>query len=149
MIRAVHIILLLLSTLLAGCVTDQSTPTARAVGPGQAAITISRPSAFYGAGMAVDIDANGSRIASVASGGSYTGPLPPGPVVLTATCWSSPGGYTVRFNAVAGKRYAFEVSPRSEQIAATAIGGVIGLAADTAANRDTSGSFKITAVPGS
>lgn len=103
--------------------------------------------------MAVDIDANGSRIASLSSGGSYTGPLPPGPVVLTATCWSSPGKrhrpLQRSFNAVAGKRYAFEVSPRGEQFAAAVIGGVIGLAADTAANGVTSGSFKITGAPGS
>jgi hypothetical protein len=139
--------LLLLSTLLAGCVTDQSTPMVRAVGPGQAAITISRANSLYGAAMAVDIDANGSRIASLSSGGSYTGPLPPGPVVLTATCSSSPGSYTVRYNAVASRRYAFEVSPRGEQFAAAVLGGIIGLAADTAANGETSGSFKITAVP--
>ncbi|SHJ65472.1 hypothetical protein SAMN05444159_1152 [Bradyrhizobium lablabi] len=149
MTRTIHVILLLLSTLLAGCVTDQSMPSAVAIGPGQAAIAITRPSAWYGAALAVDIDANGSKIASLESGGSYTGPLPPGPVVLTVTSWSSPGRYVIRFNAQAGKRYAFVVSPRNEQMAATAIGGVIGLAADTAANGETSGAFQITAVPSS
>jgi hypothetical protein len=143
------LILLLLSTLLAGCVTDQSMPSVVAVSRGQATITMTRPNGWYGSAVAVDIDANGAKIASLAAGGSYTGPLPPGPVTLTATCWSSPGRYTIRFNAEPGKRYAFEVSPRTEQLAATAIGGVIGLAADTAANGETSGAFKITAVPSS
>jgi hypothetical protein len=145
--RAIHVIPLLLSALLGGCVTDQSMPSALPIGAGQAAITITRPNGWYGAAVTVDIDANGSKVASLSAGGSYTGPLPPGPATLTATCWSSPGRYTIHFNAEAGKRYAFEVSARGEQFAATAIGGVIGLAADTAVNGETSGAFKITPVP--
>ena len=149
MTRTIQVILLLLSTLLAGCVTDQSVPSALAISSSQAGITLSRPNAWYGAAVSVDIDANGTKIASLAAGGSYTGPLPPGPVTLTATSWSSPGRYTIHFTAIAGKRYAFEISPRSEQFAATAIGGVVGLAVDTAANGDTSGAFKITPAPSS
>jgi hypothetical protein len=146
MIRAIQAIMLLLA--LAGCVTDGSVASGSPVAPGQASITISRPNGWYGAAVSVDIDANGARIASLAAGGSYTGPVSRGPVTLTATSWSSPGRYTVRFNAEPGKRYAFAVSARNDQIVATAVAGVIGLAADTAINGETSGAFQITAVPG-
>jgi hypothetical protein len=146
MTRAFHAILLLPLTFLAGCMTNDTAPSVMPVARGQASVTIGRPNTWYGAAVSVDIDANGARIASLAAGGSYTGPVPPGPVTLTATCWSSPGRYTIHFNAEAGRSYAFEVSSRNEQIAATAAFGVIGLAADTAINEDTSGAFKITAL---
>jgi len=146
MIRAIQAIMLPLA--LAGCVTDGSVASVIPVAPGQASIAISRANGWYGSAVTVDIDANGARIASLASGGSYTGPVSPGPVILTAMSWSSPGRYTVRFNAEPGKRYAFAVSARNDQIVATAVAGVIGLAADTAINGETSGAFQITAVPG-
>ena len=149
MTQAIQAIKLLpLALLLAGCVTDGPITSALPVAAGQATVTVSRPNGWYGAAVAVDIDANGAKIASLAAGGSYTGPVHPGPVTLTATCWSSPGRYTIHFNAEAGKRYAFEVSSRNEQIAAAAVGGIVGLAVDTAANGETSGAFQITAVPG-
>jgi hypothetical protein len=149
MVRAIQAILFLSLLAFAGCVTDQVAPQANYVAPGQASLAISRPNGWYGSAVAVDIDANGARIASLAAGGSYTGPVPPGPVILTATCWSSPGRYTIRFNAEPGKRYAFAISARDDQVAAAALGGVIGLAADTAINGEKSGAFQITAVPGS
>jgi hypothetical protein len=76
----------------------------------------------------------------------------PGPTVLTVTCWCGPGRYSVKFNAEPGKSYRFLVSPRGEQFAAemvgTAAGGVIGgmagVAIDTADNGDNSGTFQIT-----
>jgi hypothetical protein len=147
MIRAIQSIMLLL--MLAGCVTDGPLASVVPVAPGQASITISRANGWYGSAVTVDIDANGAKIASLAAGGSYTGPVSPGPVTLTATSWSSPGRYTVRFKADPGKRYAFAVSARDDQVVATAVGGVIGLVADTAINGETSGAFQITAVPGS
>jgi hypothetical protein len=73
-------------------------------------------------------------------------------VVLTVSCWCGPGSYTVKFNAEAGKTYAFAVSPRGEQFAAEmtgavgggAFGSLVGVAADTSANGEQSGTFKIT-----
>jgi len=93
--------MLLPLALLAGCVTDGPLTSALPVATSQASITVSRPNGWYGAPVSVDIDANGAKIASLAAGGSYTGPVPPSPVILTATCWSSPGRYTIRFNAEA------------------------------------------------
>jgi hypothetical protein len=147
MSRTIQAIMLLsMLVVLTACVTNDNAPSAMPVARGQASVTIGRPNGWYGAAVAVDIEANGTRIASLAAGGTYTGPVPPGPVTLTATCWSSPGRYTIHFNAEAGKRYDFEVSSRNEQIAASVAFGVVGLVADTAINESTSGAFKITAV---
>ena len=109
-------------------------------------VTITRESAYYASAVPVDLDVNGARIASIPNGGSYSGPLPEGPVTMSATSWSSPGRFTIRFNAQAGKRYAFELSPRGEQVFATVAFGMVGLAADTIAHDETSGAFKITEV---
>ncbi len=141
--RAVTLLALVVLT---ACVTNDTAPTVLAVGPGQASIAISRTNGWYASGVPVDLEVNGAKLTSLAIGGSYTGPLPPGPVTLTATCWCGPGRYTVRFDAVAGKRYTFEVSPREEQFGSQLVFGVVGLAADTIANQDTSGTFKITAL---
>jgi hypothetical protein len=144
--RAIQAIMLLMLAGLTACVTNDTAPSVLPVARGQASVTISRPNAWYGAAVAVDIDANGARLASLAAGGSFTGPVPPGPVTLTVTCWSSPGRYTIHFNAEAGRRYAFEVSGRDEQVVATVAFGLIGAVADTVINDETSGAFKIAAV---
>jgi hypothetical protein len=60
--------------------------------------------------------------------------------------WSSPGRYSVRFNAEPGKKYSFVLSPRGEQFAAQAVGGLVGLAVDTSMNGDASCAFKITPI---
>src|SRR5665213_263063 len=140
------ILLLLMPVVLTACVTSDVAPTVVPVARGQASVTINRPDAYYASAVPAELDVNGARITRLASGGSYTGPIPSGPVTLTATSWSSPGRYTVRFNAEPGRRYAFEVAPRNEQMAATFVFGVVGLAADTVAHDETSGAFKITAV---
>lgn len=150
LVRAFRILLVLPLAFLPGCVTDQSGQSLAVASPvarGQATVAITRPGGWYSSAVAVDIEANGTRIASIDNGGSYTGPVAPGPVTLTATSWSSPGRYSVHFNAEPGKRYAFAVTPRDEQAAVMFIGGVVGLAADTIANGETSGAFKIIAAP--
>ena len=113
--RAFRILLVLPLAFLPGCVTDQSGQSLAVASPvarGQATVAITRPGGWYISAVAVDIEANGTRIASIDNGGSYTGPVAPGPVTLTATSWSSPGRYSVHFNAEPGKRYAFAVTPR-------------------------------------
>ena len=139
---------LLLSALLAGCVTDQAAqaPSAAPIAPGQAALTLSRTNGFYASGVSADINANGVRIASLGRGETFSGGIKPGPVVLSVTSWSGPGQYVVRFNAEPGKRYAFEISPRDEQFGIAVIGGMVGVIADTAINGENSGAFKIAAV---
>ena len=66
---------------------------------------------------------------------------------LTVSHWSSPGQYTLRFNAEANKRYAFQISPRSEQMLAGMAVGLVGVFADTAINgAEQSGTFRIIQV---
>jgi len=145
-VRAIQVVVLSMLVGLTACVTNDTAPTVLPVARGQASVTISRPNGWYGAVVAVDIQANGVKFASIPAGGSFTGPVPPGPVTLTATSWSSPGRYTIRFNAVAGRQYAFEVSGRDEQVVAGVAFGLIGVMADTVINEETSGAFKITAI---
>jgi hypothetical protein len=147
--------LCLASATLAGCVTDQSAAApaanaapAAAIAAGQAIVTITRTDSFQAAGLSVEVTANGAKFASVDNGATFTGGINPGPVTLTVSHWSSPGQYTVRFNAEAGKRYAFQISPRSEQMLAGIAVGFAGVLADTAINgAEQSGTFKIVAVP--
>jgi hypothetical protein len=150
---ALHSSLLLISILLAGCVTDQSAPpVASTIAPvprGQAGITITRLSGYYGFLAAADIEANGTKIASLDKGGAtFSGSVPPGPVTLTVSCACDLARYSIHFKAQAGKHYAFEVSPRNEQYAAIVFGGLVGYVADTAINGENSGTFKIVEVPG-
>jgi hypothetical protein len=143
-------LLCLASANLAGCVTDQSaTATAApvAIPPGQAVVTITRAEGFQGSLMSATVDANGARLASIANGAAFTGGIKPGPVTLTVSMWGSPGGYTVRFNAEPGKRYAFEITPRSELMVAGLAAGTLGVFAEAAINGEQSGPFKLVAVP--
>jgi hypothetical protein len=147
--------LCLTSANLAGCVTDQSATaaaappaTTAAVAPGQATVTITRTDSYQAALLDVEVTANGAKFASIANGATFTGGINPGPVTLSVSHWSSPGGFTTRFNAEAGKRYAFQISPRAEQLVAGLAVGLVGVVADTAINgAEQSGTFKIVAVP--
>jgi hypothetical protein len=140
---------LLVAGMLGGCVTDQTTAAAPTViPPGQATVIIRRADSFQGSLITADVDANGVRFASIANGATFTGGINPGPVILSVSKWSTPGQYVVRFNAVAGKRYAFEISPRSELAIAGIAAGMVGVVADTVINgENTSGPFKIVQVP--
>jgi hypothetical protein len=128
----------------AGCDTDSVAPSVVAPAPGQAMLTVSRPAAMYGLAVKADVAFNGAHFASLGNGETYSAGVPSGAGVLTVSCWCSPGSYTTKFKAEAGRTYAFAVSPRGEQFAAQMAGGLIGLAADTSENGEQSGAFKIT-----
>lgn len=98
----------------------------------------------YAAIAGADVALNGSKIASLALGQSYSGAVAPGPNVLTVSCWCGPGSYSASFTAAPGQRYAFTVAPRWTAAGAAAAGGIVGVAADAAANGDRSGPFVIT-----
>jgi len=142
--------------MLAGCVTDQTTAATAdtaanaapaAIAPGQAIVTITRTDSYQAAGLTVEVTANGAKFASIDNGATFTGGIKPGPVTLTVSHWSSPGQYTLRFNAEANKRYAFQISPRSEQMLAGMAVGLVGVFADTAINgAEQSGTFRIIQV---
>lgn len=141
--------LLLASGMLGGCVTDQ-TATANAapvaIPPGRALLTISRVNNYAGALVPVRISANGAEFASLGLGESFTGAIKPGAMTLTTSMWSTPGSFTVHFNAEAGKRYAFELQPRTAGLA-WAAAGIVGSVVDAAANGEQSGPYKLVEVP--
>jgi hypothetical protein len=110
---------------------------------GRASITVTRPDGLYAALTAVDVELNGVRVAKLDNGGTFKAAIPPGNTTLGVTIWSSPGRYKISFKAVPGKRYAFVVTPRGEQMVAGLLGGLAGMMIDTAVN-ENSGAFKIT-----
>jgi hypothetical protein len=140
--------LCLASADLAGCVTDQAAANVApaAIPPGQALLTISRVNNYYGALVPVGVTANGASFASLGLGESFTGGIKPGPVTLTTSMWSTPGSFTVHFNAEPGKRYAFELQPRTAGLA-WASAGIIGSVVDAAANAEQSGPYKLVELP--
>jgi len=128
---------------LASC-TESNAPSEVASAPGQTSLTITRSHDLMAVAAPASVDVNGAKFADLALGQSYTAPLRPGPTVLTATCWCGPGRYSVSFNAEAGKIYRFLISPRGAQLAAQVTGGLIGVAVESGANGDRSGTFQIT-----
>jgi hypothetical protein len=132
---------------LGGCAAASSAPTSTATqtppSAGMARVTVTRSNAPYSLLAPVAIDLNGTRIASLGIGESYSTSIAPGEAIVAASVWSSPGRYSVKFTAEPGKDYAFLVSPRGEQLVAGMAGGMIGVAIDTAVN-ENSGPFKIT-----
>ena len=145
----------------AGCAAQPAAPLVNAVAPGQARITIARET-LPGPPVMIDdidgghvaevapalIDVNDAHVADLAPGQTYTGGVPPGPTSVTATGATEPGHYKVKFNAVAGKTYAFHVSPGTDatHVVALMAGGVAGRIIEAAAKGDTGGPYKITQV---
>jgi hypothetical protein len=152
--RLLPIAAVALALALTGCVTDQS-PTSVAAEPaagpiprGQAAITVTRVESMFAKAVAADVEVNGTKFASLDQGATFTGFVRPGPVALSVSCWCGPGSYTVNFKAEAGRRYAYQISSRDQQAGATFAFGMVGLAVDTVANGEKSGTFKLTEVAG-
>lgn len=137
----------LIAISVAGCASQPAQPIVSAVAPGQAKISIIRTDTGpYIGPSTVQISVNGNHLTDLAPGQSYTGGVPRGPVTLTLTQSGDIGHYNLEFNAVPGKTYAFEVSPRVEPRVAVALGGLAGVLLEEAASGDHSGGFKITPV---
>ena len=117
-----------LFALLAGCVTDGAAPLATPVAPGQASITITRSSDLLFVAAPAYVELNGSRIASLGRGETYSGGVPPGSATLTVSTWSTPGATSYQFNIEPGKSYRFTVSPRGENFGASMAAGLVGQA---------------------
>jgi hypothetical protein len=117
---------LILALALAGCqtVADAGPPATPA--PGQASLTIARSSNPLYLAAAASVDVNGVNFASLPVGGSHTGAIAPGPTVITASAWSAPGRYSIRFNAEPGKSYRVVVTPRGAPMLAGMAGGIVG-----------------------
>jgi len=151
---------LLIAVWCAGCAAQPAAPLVNAVAPGQARITITRE-ALPGPPVVIDdingghvaevaaaaIDVNDAHVADLVPGQTYIGGVAPGPTSVTATGTGYPGHYTVKFNAVAGKTYAFQVAPRTDASHTVAmIMGALPAAIEATAKGDEGGLYKITQV---
>ena len=121
-------ILLLQLAVLVGCVTDGATPSAHAIAPGQATISITRSNDLLYVAAPASVELNGAKVASLGRGETYSGGVGPGPAVITVSTWSTPGSTSYRFNVEPGKTYRFTVSPRGANFAAGMVGGLVGAA---------------------
>lgn len=151
---------LLMAVWCAGCAAQPTLPLVNAVAPGQARITITRE-ALPGPPVIIDdingghvaetaaalIDVNDTHVADLAPGQTYVGGVSPGPTSVTAAGTGNPGHYTVKFNAVAGKTYAFQVAPRAEASRTVAtVMGALPAAIEATAKGDVGGPYKLTQV---
>jgi hypothetical protein len=151
---------LLVAVWCAGCAAQPTLPLVNAVAPGQARITVTRE-ALPGPPVIIDdingghvaempaalIDVNEAHVADLQPGQTYVGGVPPGPTSVTATGTAEPGHYVVKFNAVAGKTYAFQVAPRTDATRKVAmVLGTLPAVIEATAKGETGGPFKITQV---
>ena len=140
----------LIAMALAGCGSDGKETAALALTPvpsGKARITLTRASTIVYSGCPATIMLGTAKVADIANGGQAIIDVPAGENVLTASCWSYPGIFTVKFKAAAGQKYAFEVAPRDGSIGTAVLFGAIGGAIDASVN-ENSGAFQIGAAKG-
>jgi hypothetical protein len=150
---------LLLAVWCAGCSAQPPAHLVNAVAPGQARITITRDPLPPGPPVMVDdidgshpaeappalIDINEAHIGNLAPGQTYVGGVPPGPIAITASGMMEAGTYTRRFDAVAGKTYAFQVSTRTDMSRRVArLFGLTGVIVEAASLGERGGPFTIT-----
>ena len=132
---------------LGGCGSDGKETAALALTPvptGKARIILTRVSAIVYSGCPATIMRGAEKAADIANGGQAIIDVPAGENTLTASCWSYPGNFTVKFKAAAGQKYAFEVAPRDGSIGTAVLFGAIGGAIDASVN-ENSGAFQIGA----
>ncbi|HEX4409911.1 MAG TPA: hypothetical protein VH206_14155 [Xanthobacteraceae bacterium] len=122
----------------------QSTAPATAAGPARLSITRVDGSSLFGS--TVHIAVNDVKVADLAEGQTYKGGLRTGPVSVTVSGTADIGQYIVRFNAVPGRTYAFQVSKRTQHTVAGIVGGLAGLLVETAVSGEHAGSYQLTPV---
>jgi hypothetical protein len=131
---------------LAGCASADAVDTAALaktpIAAGKARVTITRVSALQYAAAPATITLNGQKVASVASGDTAIIDVPAGANVLAASAWSYPGEFFVKLNAVPGKNYALEISPRAGSLGPSILLGPIGGMIDAGAN-ENAGAFEM------
>ena len=153
---------LLLAVWCAGCSMQPPAQLVNAVAPGQAKISITRDPLPPGPPVMVDsidgphpaeappalIDINEAHIGNLAPGQTYVGGVAPGPTAITVTGMMEAGNYVLRFDAVPGKTYAFQVSPRTDMSRrlAPAVLGLTGAVVEAAVMGERGGPFKVTQI---
>lgn len=145
--RVARAVVVLGALALGGCGSSGAETAALAltpVPPGKARITIERPSTIVYVGCPANIKRGGQEVASIASGGKAVFDVPAGETVLSASCWSYPGDFALKFKAEAGRTYALEVAPRQDSIGTAVLFGAIGGAIEASVSQN-SGAFQLKA----
>jgi hypothetical protein len=152
---------LLLAVCCGGCSAQPPAQLVNAVAPGQAKISITRGPLPPGPPVIVYsidgprpaeappalIDINEAHIGNLAPGQTYVGGVAPVPIAITVTGMMEAGNYVLRFDAVAGKTYAFQLSPRTSITHNVApMFGFTGRVVEAAVMGERGGPFKITQV---
>ena len=109
---------------------------------GKARITINRPSTLVYAGCPANIKTGAQEVASIANGGQTLFDVPAGDTAITASCWSYPGNYTLRFKAEAGRTYALDIGPRQGSVGTAVLLGAVGGAIEASVS-ENSGAFEL------
>ena len=135
-------IMLLLLANLAGDLTLASAAAAPPGAKAKATIVITRSEDALYLGVPAAVELNGSKIAGLWRGESFTGSIAPGHAVLKVSAWSSPGSSGVSFDALPGRSYRFTVAPRGSTVLVAFVGGFIGMAIEGG------GPFGIAPAPG-
>lgn len=86
------------------------------VAPDKSRIIVTRNSSTLYLAAAVDVRANGGKIASLGRGGSIVHDIPAGQSTLSVSTPTAPGQFVITFKAEPKKIYTLEVSPRASNI---------------------------------
>ena len=111
----------------------------------KARIIVKRDKSLLYLAAAVDVRSNGSKIASLGRGGSVVHNLSKGSNTLSVSTPTAFGQYVVNFDAISGKTYEFEISPRGAALVSGSAFGMIGDAINASVS-EQSGYFKIQPV---
>jgi hypothetical protein len=146
MSRTFFISVVLICMLLAGCAStpNQAGSQNSSVEPetGKARITISRNTDFLYIAAVTRVHVNGSWVAGLWRGESYTGNFIPGKTTITVDAPSSPGHYTLTVVTKPNTDYLFEVGPRDDGLASSMLFGPVGMAIEAKAS-EQAGSFQV------
>ena len=114
---------------------------AHAAPKGRTTVAITRTDDFLYWSAPAAVEINGTKVASLSRGESYTGQISAGPTVVSVSTWASPGSSSYRFTAAPGKTYRMVVGPRGKNFAASMVGGLVGAAIEGG------GAFEIVPAP--
>ena len=132
---------------LAGCGSDGKETAALALTPvpaGKARFTITRASTIVYSGCPATILHGAGKVADIANGAQTVFDVAAGETEITASCWSYPGKFAVKFKTEAGRTYALEVAPRQASAGTAVLFGAIGGAIDASVN-ENAGAFELKA----
>lgn len=108
----------------------------------KARLLVERDNSLLYLAAAVTVQSNGTKIASLGRGGSIIHDIPKGDNTLSVSTPTAFGQFAVKFNAITGETYHFQVSPRGGALVTGSAWGNLGDAINARVS-EQSGYFKI------